>query len=69
MKELMNAVEELHTAQIDLIKRWQNTYTSLLQQNQLLNQQVDFLQERIIELERQRLKILLKEAKTNTVSL
>lgn len=64
MKELMRAVEDLRTTQIELLKRWQSTHTALVQQNQLLTQQVDYLQERIMELERQRLENLLKDARS-----
>ncbi|EOW4976740.1 hypothetical protein ACOY0L_004760 [Salmonella enterica] len=67
MKELMMAIEELHAAQIELLKRWEKTYTGLVQQNQLLGQQVDYLQDKIALLERQQLETRLKEARENPV--
>ncbi|HGW6106475.1 TPA: hypothetical protein ACNIQM_004689 [Citrobacter werkmanii] len=67
MKELMMAIKDQHTAQMELLKRWKKTYTGLVQQNQLLTQQVDYLQDRITELERQRLEARLKEARENPV--
>ncbi|EJJ4235747.1 hypothetical protein NI416_004563 [Salmonella enterica] len=67
MKELMLAIEELHIAQIELLKRWEKTYTGLVQQNQLLGQQVDYLQDKIALLERQLQETRLKEARENPV--
>lgn len=51
MDDLLKAMDELHTAQLMLLKRWHRTYNELTEQNDLLTQQVDYLQERIAELE------------------
>lgn len=56
MKELMMAIEDLETAQMDLLKHWLQTCNELEQQNQLLNQQVDYLENRIAELEQKLLE-------------
>lgn len=56
MKELMMAIEDLETAQMDLLKHWLHTCNTLEQQNQLLSQQVDYLENRIVELEQKLLE-------------
>ncbi|MRT11073.1 hypothetical protein GJV07_02060 [Enterobacteriaceae bacterium RIT711] len=52
MKKLMLAIEDLNHAQLALLKRWQETYFTMEQQNNLLSQQVDYLEGKIAELER-----------------
>ena len=65
MKELMMSIEELHAAQIELLRRWKKTYTELEQQNHLLEQQVDYLQDRIALLEQQKLEAKLMGSRRN----
>lgn len=56
MKEVMMAIDDLEAAQIDLLKRWLQTYNTMEQQNQLLSQQVDYLENKIAELEQKLLE-------------
>lgn len=51
MEKVMVALNDLHNVQTTFLKKWRGIYSVLKQQNQLLLQQVDYQQEKIIELE------------------
>ena len=67
MERVMMAIEELHTAQMKLLKRWLKTYSAMEQENQLLTQQVDYLENKIAVLERKLLETRLKESRASPV--
>ncbi|EIN7952272.1 hypothetical protein LPF08_004578 [Salmonella enterica] len=67
MEKVMMAIEELHTAQMELLKRWLKTYSAIEQENQLLTQQVDYLENKIAVLERKLLETRLKESRASPV--
>ncbi|EKR7718170.1 hypothetical protein P9F93_004766 [Salmonella enterica] len=67
MEKVMMAIEELHTAQMELLKRWLKTYSAMEQENQLLTQQVDYLENKIAVLERKLLETRLKESSASPV--
>lgn len=67
MEKVMMAIEELHTAQMELLKRWLKTYSAMEQENQLLTQQVDYLENKIAVLERKLLETRLKESRASPV--
>ena len=67
MEKVMMAIEELHTAQMELLKRWLKTYSAMEQENQLLTQQVDYMENKIAVLERKLLEARLKESRASPV--
>ncbi|EPM5457885.1 hypothetical protein ACTM5Z_004605 [Salmonella enterica] len=52
---------------MELLKRWLKTYSAMEQENQLLTQQVDYLENKIAVLERKLLEARLKESPASPV--
>lgn len=51
MERVMEAIQRLHNDQLELLNRWENKYLAMAQENNLLQQQVDFLEKKISYLE------------------
>ena len=60
MKGVM-MLAKLNADQMELQRRWLKIYTSMKQENQLLAQQVDYLEDKIALLQRKLLEARMKE--------
>ncbi|MBW1212308.1 hypothetical protein KYI92_02340 [Pantoea allii] len=64
MNTLLTAIENVHIAQTELLTRWHNTLSILKQENELLLQQVDYLENRLALLEGKLLEERLKVSRS-----
>lgn len=51
MERVMEAIQRLQNDQLELLNRWEKKYLAMAQENNLLQQQVDFLENKISYLE------------------